>query len=136
MVRTGTDCYNQNRGFNFARAGSAASAAARTRSATTPAAASEHHRLGEREQHRLPAHGGHHAMERLGLTINLGGNRRVRTVQTALARHGQAGPAPGMYNMSNAAIDLHADAVRRASAGSTRSTAPRSSRTTTTSSST
>ena len=104
MVRTGTDFYNQNRGFNFAPGWIGGYGG-------DPNTLGDYSGGGFQNTTDLVNENNTDflltavttPMERLGLTINLGGNRRVRTLQQRWIGTDKLS-GPGIYNMSNAAI--------------------------------
>jgi outer membrane receptor protein involved in Fe transport len=104
MVRTGTDFYNQNRGFTFAPGWIGGYGG-------DPNTLGDYSGGGFQNTTDLVNENNTDflltavttPMERLGLTINLGGNRRVRTLQQRWIGTDKLS-GPGIYNMTNAAI--------------------------------
>src|SRR5215211_1904505 len=104
MVRTGTDFYNQNRGFNFAQGwiGNYGGDPNTNGDYSQGGFANTTDLVNENNTDFLLT-AVTTPMERLGLTINLGGNRRVRTLQQRWIGTDKLS-GPGIYNMSNSAI--------------------------------
>ena len=104
MVRTGTDFYSQNRGFTFAPGWIGGYFG-------DPNTLGDYSQGGFQNTTDLVNENNTDflltavttPMERLGLTINLGGNRRVRSLQQRWIGTDKLS-GPGIYNMSNAAI--------------------------------
>ena len=104
MVRTGTDFYNQNRGFKFAPGWIGGYGG-------DPNTNGDYSQGGFQNTTDLVNENNTDflltavttPMERLGLTVNFGGNRRVRSLQQRWIGTDKLS-SPGVYNMSNAAI--------------------------------
>ena len=104
MVRSGTDFYNQNRGFDFAPGWIGGYGG-------DPNTLGDYSGGGFQNTTDLVNENNTDflltavttPLERLGLTINVGGNRRVRTLQQRWIGTDKLS-GPGIYNMSNAAI--------------------------------
>ncbi|PYP77754.1 MAG: SusC/RagA family TonB-linked outer membrane protein [Gemmatimonadetes bacterium] len=104
MIRTGTDFYNQNRGFNFAPGwiGGYGGDPNTLGDYSQGGFANTTDLVNENNTDFLLT-AVSTPLERLGLTINFGGNRRVRTLQQRWIGTDKLS-GPGIYNMSNAAI--------------------------------
>jgi TonB-linked SusC/RagA family outer membrane protein len=103
MVRTGTDFYNQNRGFNFEQGWIGGYGG-------DPNTNGDYSKGGFNNTQDFVNENNTDflltavttPLERLGLTINLGGNRRVRNLQQRWIGTDKLS-GPGIFNMSNAA---------------------------------
>jgi TonB-linked SusC/RagA family outer membrane protein len=103
MVRTGTDFYNQNKGFNMAPGWIGGYGGdPNTNGDYTQGGFNNTTDFVNENNTDFLLTAVTTPLERLGLTINLGGNRRVRTLQQRWIGTDKL-VAPGVYNMSNAA---------------------------------
>jgi TonB-linked SusC/RagA family outer membrane protein len=103
MVRTGTDFYNQNKGFNMAPGWIGGYGGdPNTNGDYTQGGFNNTSDFVNENNTDFLLTAVTTPLERLGLTINLGGNRRVRSLQQRWIGTDKL-VAPGVYNMSNAA---------------------------------